>query len=138
MPKLDPPDDRDYHVKRPNEKLFLDCCNEFWWVMTYVAKGIWRKEMPYAMDMLNHPVRDMLNCMMSWHIGTKTDFSVSVGKSCKYFQRYLDPQMWDSCAKNLPSGKLPKLMGQRLRNVYPVSKRRRMGCRLLRIFLSGK
>lgn len=109
MPKLEPPDDRDYHVKRPNEKLFLDCCNEFWWVMTYVAKGIWRKEMPYAMDMLNHPVRDMLNCMMSWHIGTKTDFSVSVGKSCKYFQRYLDPQMWDSYAKTYPAGNYQSL-----------------------------
>jgi aminoglycoside 6-adenylyltransferase len=34
------PTDNDYHIQKPSEKYFLDVCNEFWWVTTYVAKGL--------------------------------------------------------------------------------------------------
>ena len=46
------PDDSDYLVKEPTEKEFLDTCNEFWWVCTYVAKGLLRNEIIYSKDML--------------------------------------------------------------------------------------
>jgi len=36
------PSDIDYLPKPPTPKAFADCCNEFWWVSTYVAKGLWR------------------------------------------------------------------------------------------------
>lgn len=42
------PDDRDYLIKSPIDKEFLDCCNEFWWVNTYVAKGLYRNQITYA------------------------------------------------------------------------------------------
>ncbi|TIG07464.1 aminoglycoside 6-adenylyltransferase, partial [Legionella pneumophila] len=28
--------DSDYHITKPSQKLFTDCCNEFWWVCTNV------------------------------------------------------------------------------------------------------
>ena len=34
-----PPSDRDYLPQPPTAKAFADCCNEFWWVCPYVAKG---------------------------------------------------------------------------------------------------
>lgn len=37
---LPPPGDTDYLIKLPTEKEFMDCCNEFWWVSTYVGKGL--------------------------------------------------------------------------------------------------
>ncbi len=39
-----PPDMSDYLIKEPTQKEFTDCCNEFWWVSTYVAKGLRRNE----------------------------------------------------------------------------------------------
>jgi hypothetical protein len=36
---MPPSNDMDYHVEKPTEKMFTDCCNEFWWVSTNVAKG---------------------------------------------------------------------------------------------------
>ncbi|UZW65302.1 aminoglycoside 6-adenylyltransferase [Priestia flexa] len=30
--------DKQYHLQMPTEANFLDCCNEFWWVCTYVVK----------------------------------------------------------------------------------------------------
>lgn len=46
--------DKDYWVKKPTENNFYDTCNEFWWCLNNVAKGLWREEIPYVMDMLNY------------------------------------------------------------------------------------
>jgi len=83
-----------WHVSCPDEKLFLDCCNEFWWCLNNVAKGIARDERPYAMEMYNCHVRDMLNHMVSWYIGISTDFSVSSGKMGKYFKNHLPADIY--------------------------------------------
>jgi aminoglycoside 6-adenylyltransferase len=32
--------DNKYWTKKPTEREFVDCCNEFWNVSAYVAKGI--------------------------------------------------------------------------------------------------
>jgi aminoglycoside 6-adenylyltransferase len=90
-----PPTDRDYLPQPPTAKLYADCCNEFWWVSTYVVKGLWRAEITYAKAMMDEVVRTQLMKMLVWHIGLKTDFSVSPGKSGKYFQKFLEPELWD-------------------------------------------
>lgn len=36
--------DQKYWIKKPTAREFDDCCNEFWWVTTYVVKGLARKE----------------------------------------------------------------------------------------------
>lgn len=94
LPEIPPPSDEDYHVKRPTENQYLACCNEFWWCLNNVAKGIARDELPYAMEMQNHYVRDILNEMVQWHIGIKTHFSVSAGKMGKYFKKFLSPELY--------------------------------------------
>ena len=45
--------DRHYWIKKPTEREFDDCCNEFWMVSTYVVKGLARKEILFAIDHLN-------------------------------------------------------------------------------------
>ncbi len=85
----------DYFPKPPFEKAFTDCCNEFWWVCPYVAKGLWREEIIYARYMLDQHVRPELMKMLVWHIGVRTGFSCNPGKFGKYFQRYLEPERWD-------------------------------------------
>jgi aminoglycoside 6-adenylyltransferase len=85
----------DYLPSPPTAKAFSDCCNEFWWVCPYVAKGLWRREIVYAKTMLDAVVREELMKMLVWHIGLKTDFSVNPGKLGKYFRRYLEPGFWD-------------------------------------------
>ncbi|MGI5840043.1 MAG: aminoglycoside 6-adenylyltransferase [bacterium] len=94
LPPLPPPTDSDYRVKKPSAKLFTDCCNEFWWVTLYVAKGLRRREILYALDHLNSYVRPMLLLMLEWYVGVRTDFTVNIGKSCKYLERYLPEETW--------------------------------------------
>ncbi|GAB2535544.1 aminoglycoside 6-adenylyltransferase [Gracilibacillus alcaliphilus] len=103
LPTLDPPTDKDYQVQRPNQQLFDDCCNEFWWVSTYVVKGLWRQELIYAQDHL-HVIRGMLMHMLSWRIGMEHDFAISVGKSGKHFKSLLDKQEWEALLETYADG----------------------------------
>ncbi len=94
VPPLPPASDRDYLPQPPTAKAFADCCNEFWWVCPYVAKGLWRREITYAKHMQEHYVRAQLMKMLNWAVGVATGFTASPGKFGKYLQRYLSPEEW--------------------------------------------
>ena len=89
LPEIPEATDADYHVKKPSEVQFKACYNEFWWCTNNLAKGLWRKEMPYVQDMANFVVRKQLEKMLSWKVGIQTNFTVSVGKSAKYLYKWL-------------------------------------------------
>ncbi|MBS1576335.1 MAG: aminoglycoside 6-adenylyltransferase [Bacteroidetes bacterium] len=92
----------DFIVKKPSLNEFNDCCNEFWWVSTYIAKGLWRNEITYAKYMMETPVRNMFMQMLEWHAGVRTGFSVFVGKHGKYLEKYLEPGLWKQVLKTYP------------------------------------
>ena len=94
LPAIPMSSDTDYHVQRPTEEQFLSTCNEFWWCLGNVAKGLWREEVTYAQDVLNFVVRKQLERMLSWKVGIITDYSVSVGKSAKYMRKWLSDEEW--------------------------------------------
>lgn len=87
--------DENYYVKKPTSEQFLCTCNEFWWCLNNVAKGLWREEILYVQDMINFVVRKQLESVLSWKIGIKSDFSVSVGKSAKYMYKWLKQEEYD-------------------------------------------
>lgn len=60
-----------------------------------MAKGIARDELSYAMEMMNHYVRDMLILMLEWYVGVNHDFKVSSGKNGKYFRKYLPEDIYE-------------------------------------------
>ena len=88
------PTDERYHVIKPTERCFHDCCNEFWMTSYYVAKGLCRREILFAIDHLNQIVRPELLRMLTWRVGIETDFRVSVGKNYKYLEHYVSPETW--------------------------------------------
>ena len=95
LPPFPVANDRDYIVKYPSELFYYSCCNNFWWCLQNVAKGIARDELPYAMQMYHNVVREELHCMIEWYIGTITDFKVSAGKMGKYFKKYLPADLYE-------------------------------------------
>jgi len=104
---LAPPNESDYLPKPPTAKAFADCCNEFWWVCPYVAKGLWRHEIVYAKYMLDQIVREQLGKMLTWHIGVQTGFSRDPGKFGKYLERYLEPELWTMLQKTYSDASYP-------------------------------
>lgn len=102
VPELPPPSNKDYLPKRPSEEEYEHCCNEFWWVSSYVAKGLWREELTYAKGVMDTWVRDQLIKMLTWHIGINTDFTKSVGKLGKHFKEYLEPELYTQLTMTYP------------------------------------
>ena len=98
--ELPPPSDRGYLPKEPTEKLFQDCCNEFWWCSPYVAKGLWREELTYAKYMLDVVLREeQLMKMLTWYFGVKTGFKKAPGKFGKYIKDDVEADVWMTLEK---------------------------------------
>ncbi len=92
---LDEPTYGKHIIKKPSENEFLDKVNGFWWNSTYVAKYLYRDEIPFAMYMLDCRLRhDALHRMLEWHIGMENNWSVSVGNRGKYFKKLMNGEMW--------------------------------------------
>lgn len=85
---LPEPSDETHWVKKPSPQYVHDCCNEFWWLATYVAKGLLRREILYAIDHL-YLMRQQLLTMISWKVGLENYFSVSIGKNLKYLADFI-------------------------------------------------
>ena len=94
LPKFDPPSDAGYLPGPPTAKAYFDCSNEFWWCSPYVAKGLWRSEIPYARHTLDVWLREQLDKMLVWYVGMRFDFKKSPGKLGKYLEQYLEPELW--------------------------------------------
>lgn len=107
FPSLPPSSDRDYLPQPPTPKAFADCCNEFWWVSLYVAKGLWRQEILYARYMLDQIMRPQLDKMLVWYAGYLTGFAVSPGKFGKYLRRYLPSDLWEQLLQTYAPASYP-------------------------------
>lgn len=94
LPQLPPPTDEEFYVRKPTEAQFQGCCNEFFWSLCDVVKGIFRDELPFAMTTYYDQAHHMLEVMLGWYIGSKTAYSVSCGKQNKYFKRYLPENVY--------------------------------------------
>lgn len=94
IPPIPAPTDIDYHVKKPTEPQYTSRCNNFWWCLQNVAKGIRLDELPYAKQMFEQPVRASLDEMVSWWIGSNNRFQLSTGKMGKYFKKHLPAPYW--------------------------------------------
>lgn len=95
LPEAKPATDEDYWIKKPSYEEYFSECNDFWWVAPYCAKGLWRKEILYSIDVMNSCVREGLITMIKWKVGIETDFKVSIGKSNKFLKEYIDKELWD-------------------------------------------
>lgn len=97
--------DKKYHIKKPNQKRFDFVCNEFWWLSTYVVKGIKREEIFYAIDHLNM-MRDLLLTMYDWKVGNKFKWQISTGKNHKLLKKYISKSEWNKLLESYPHGEV--------------------------------
>lgn len=104
LPPIVPSNDKDYWVQKPAKSKYDGCCNEFWWCLNNVAKGIARDQLPYVMRMYYGVVHIELDKMLEWYIGINTGFSVSVGMWGKYFKKYLPEELYDMYKKTFSDG----------------------------------
>ncbi len=104
--ELPPPSDAGYLPQKPTAKAFDDCCNEFWWLNPYVAKGLWRDELTYAKIMLDAYMREQLLKMLTWYCGVQADFQKPPGKLGKYLKDQIDAELWALLERTYSDSKL--------------------------------
>ena len=124
VPALPESSDKDYWIKRPTLGMFDDCCNEFWWLSAYVAKGLARGELPYAIAHLDY-MRHQLMTMLSWQVGLQKGFIFSIGKKFKYLQQHIGVEAWQSLCATWNAGSpeaCAKALGSMLALFREVSK----------------
>lgn len=91
---LPPASDRDYLVAAPTARSFGDCCNEFWYTNSGLAKGLWRNEMVLVKELYHKVIHEALMQMIDWYIECRHG-AVNAGKFGKYYSRYLEPEIYE-------------------------------------------
>jgi aminoglycoside 6-adenylyltransferase len=92
---LPPPTLLSYLPRKPTAKQFADCCNEYWWLNPYVAKGLYREQLTYAKSILDEKMRHQLMDMLTWYIGVTTHFQVAVGYLGKNIRTHIPGDLWE-------------------------------------------
>ena len=82
------PNSKRYWTALPTEEEFAASCNEFWWVSTYVVKGIRRNQLIYATDHLYGICQQELLKVLAWQV-TSDRGAVDIGKNYKYLFQHL-------------------------------------------------
>lgn len=77
-----------YWTNPASQTDFEKVCNEFWWVSSYVVKGICRKQIIYATDHLYGICQQELLKILAWQVASEKG-AVDIGKNYKYLFQYL-------------------------------------------------
>lgn len=123
------PNEASYYTRKPTKEQFAKRVNNFWWVSTYIAKGIWREELTYAKHSLDVIVRYDLEKLLEWYIGMNHNWEINIGTYGKWLEKLLPIEFWDSYKKTyagydyeeiwyslFEAGKLARLVGIEIAN----------------------
>ena len=87
---------------------FDKSCNEFWWVSTYVVKGICRKQIIYATDHLYGICQQELLKILAWMVARDRGV-VDIGKNYKYLFNYFPAEKEKEFSNLLDFSSLDKI-----------------------------
>lgn len=104
LPPVRESGDSGYWIKKPKASEYAGCCNEFWWCLNNMAKGIVRDQLPYVMHMYYETVHKELDKMLEWHIGMNHGFKITSGMWGKYFKKLLPQEYYELYQRTYPDG----------------------------------
>ena len=81
-----------FQTDLPTAETFSESCNEFWWVSTYVVKGLCRGECLYATAHFEQIVRPELLRLLAWQAVSQKGGGLDLGKEFKFLPCYLDDE----------------------------------------------
>ena len=102
------PSPQRFWISPASETDFEKTCNEFWWVSTYVVKGICRKQIIYATDHLYSICQQELLKVLAWQVARDREV-VDIGKNYKYLFNYLPAEKEKEFSNLLDFSSLEKI-----------------------------
>lgn len=103
-----PPSPQRFWMSPASETDFKNSCNEFWWVSSYVVKGICRKQVIYATDHLYGICQQELLRILAWLVASDRG-AVDIGKNYKYLFHYLPAEKENEFSNLLDFSSLDKI-----------------------------
>lgn len=97
-----------FWIHPTTETDFKNSCNEFWWVSTYVVKGICRKQVIYATDHLYGICQQEFLKILAWQVASDRG-KVDIGKNYKYLFNYLPAEKEKEFSNLLDFSSIEKL-----------------------------
>ena len=97
-----------FWIHPASETDFEKACNEFWWVSSYVVKGICRKQVIYATDHLYGICQQELLKVLAWQVASDRG-AVDIGKNYKYLFHYLPAEKEKQFSNLLDFSSLDKI-----------------------------
>lgn len=91
-----------FTVQLPDEKEFHDTWNEFYWLVPYISKGIFRKEIIYVKAIMENAQYEQLYKMLNWSVATCYQLPIRTGKFSKYLQRFLNAKDYEDLINCYP------------------------------------
>jgi aminoglycoside 6-adenylyltransferase len=104
-----PPTDLNYLIDMPTAKDFADCCNEFLWLNPYVAKALWRDQLPWAKYIMEGPLRHQLIRMIQWGVVIRRNTPTAFGKHGANLRTYLSLHEWSQFAETFADADYGKM-----------------------------
>ncbi len=92
---LSEPNDSTYFVKHPGETKWNETLNELWWLQGYIAKELWRHEIPFAKKLYDVYFMDCLRQLLIWYVSIDKDWKINVGKCGKWLGRFLPENLYE-------------------------------------------
>ena len=102
------PSPKRFWIHPATETDFKNSCNEFWWVSSYVVKGICRNQLIYATDHLYSICQQELLKVLAWQAASNKG-TVDVGKKYKYLFNYLPAEKEKEFSKLLDFSSIDKI-----------------------------
>ncbi|WP_297810091.1 aminoglycoside 6-adenylyltransferase [uncultured Finegoldia sp.] len=97
-----------FRQMKPTRSEFESLVNQMFINSLNVAKGLYRKEEIYAIHMFNN-VRDNVDKMTGYYIGTNYDFNVNIGYNYEYIKTYLQKEHYERYLETYPLPELENL-----------------------------
>ena len=102
------PSPKRFWIHPATETDFKNSCNEFWWVSSYVVKGICRNQLIYATDHLYGICQQELLKVLAWQVASDKG-TVDIGKNYKYLFNYLPTEKEKEFSNLLDFSSIEKL-----------------------------
>jgi aminoglycoside 6-adenylyltransferase len=106
---LESPTYKAYIPARPTEVHYATLVNNFWWNTTYVAKHLWRDDLPPAWSILDGLKQHLLLKMIEWSIEMDREWSWRPGLLGKGLKKVLGPETYDELAATYVWGEIDDL-----------------------------
>ena len=102
------PSPQRFWIYPATETDFKNSCNEFWWVSSYVVKGICRNQLIYATDHLYGICQQEFLKILAWQVASDRG-AVDIGKNYKYIFHYLPAEKENEFSNLLDFSSLDKI-----------------------------